>query len=129
MSSLKLISMTLFPKYIRSTFSISSTNLQRLTVLGLVHDTLASLLSFSRYHFKVVLSNIVYIFSERQTFLYRVFSLDETNPVKANSVAKIDAFLNKFIISLYIIVTTWNIWFSKINITDLHLIKYCKGLI
>jgi hypothetical protein len=119
----------MFPKYIRSTFSISSTNLQRLTLLVLVHDTLASLLSSSRYHFKVVLLNIVYIFSERHTFLYRVFSLDETNPVKANRVEEIDAFLNKFIISLYIIVTTWNIWFSKINITDLHLITYCKGLI
>ena len=79
MSSLKLISMTMFPKYIRSNFSFSSTNLQTLTVLVVVHDTLASLLSFSRYHFKVVLSNIVYIFSERQTVLNRVFSLDETN--------------------------------------------------
>ena len=98
--------MTMFPKYIRSTFSISSTNLQRLTVLVVVHDTLASLISFSRYHFKVALSNIVYIFSERQTFLKRVFSLDETNPVKANPVTEIDAFLNKFIISLYIIVAT-----------------------
>ena len=46
-------------------FSISSANLQRLTVLVVVHDTLASPLSFSRYHFKVVLSTIVYILSER----------------------------------------------------------------
>jgi hypothetical protein len=90
---------------------------------------LASLLSLSGYHFKVVLTHIVYIFSEKQTFLNRVFSLDETNPVKANPVAEIDAFSNKFIISLKIIVNTLNISFSKINITELHLIKYCKGLI
>ena len=40
---------------------------------------------------------MVYIFSEKQIFLNRVFSLDETNDdqMKANPVTEIDAFSNK----------------------------------
>ena len=46
---------------------------------------------------------MVYIFSEKQIFLSRVFSRDETND-EANSVAEIDVFSSKFIL-----VTTLNL--------------------
>jgi hypothetical protein len=38
--------------------------------------------------------------------------------MKANPVTEIDAFSNKFLF-----VATLNLWFSKINITELHLIQ------
>jgi len=41
--------------------------------------TIRCISGFSGCHFNVVLTNIVYIFSAKQTFLHRVFSLDETN--------------------------------------------------
>ena len=44
--------------------------------------------------------------------------------MKANPVTEIDEFSNKFIF-----VTTLKRWFSKINIIELHLIQYCKGVI
>ena len=66
---------------------------------------------------------MVFIFSEKQTFLTEYFALMKLM-MKANPVTEIDAFSNKFIF-----VTTLNRWFSKINITELHLIQYCKGVI
>ena len=66
---------------------------------------------------------MVYIFSEKQTFLTEYFPLTKLM-MKANPVTEIDAFSNEFIF-----VTTLNRWFSKINITELHLIQYCKGVI
>jgi hypothetical protein len=66
---------------------------------------------------------MVYIFSEKQIFLSRVFSLDETNDEGKSGNG------DRRIFESFIFVTTLNLWFSKINITELHLIQYCKGVI
>jgi hypothetical protein len=66
---------------------------------------------------------MVYIFSEKQIFLTEYFPLTKLM-MKANLVMEIDALSNEFVF-----VTTLNRWFSKIDITELHLIQYCKGVI
>ena len=67
---------------------------------------------------------MVYIFSEKYCKLINKYFPLTKLMMKANPVTEIDEFSNKFIF-----VTTLNLWFSKINITELHLIQCCKGVI